>query len=83
MTDVYIFSAMKILLSEGAMTALTRLGGYVIESRGHINVKVRTFMHALPRFKTWSSNELVLVDKNTKFSRKHRPGPVTIIEALV
>ena len=34
------FSAMKILLSEGAMTALTRLGGYVIESRGHIDVKV-------------------------------------------
>ena len=31
---------MKILLSEGAMTALTRLGGYVIESRGHIDVKV-------------------------------------------
>ena len=37
-------SAMKILLSEGAMTALTRLGGYVIESRGHIDVKVRTFL---------------------------------------
>ena len=50
-------SAMKILLSEGAMTALTRLGGYVIESRGHINVKVRTFMHALPRFNAWPSNE--------------------------
>ena len=33
---------MKILLSEGAMTALTRLGGYVIESRGHIDVKVKT-----------------------------------------
>ena len=58
------------------MTALTRLGGYVIESRGPIDVKVRTFMHALPRFKTWSSNELVLVDKNVKFSPKHRPGPV-------
>ena len=36
-------SAMKILLSEGAMTALTRLGGYVIESRGHIDVKVTIF----------------------------------------
>ena len=38
---------MKILLSEGAMTALTRLGGYVIESRGHIDVKVKTFVHTL------------------------------------
>ena len=36
-------SAMKILLSEGAMTALTRLGGYVIESRGHIDIKVTHF----------------------------------------
>ena len=47
-------SAMKILLSEGAMTALTRLGGYVIESRGHIDIKVRAFMHCLhvPGFQT-------------------------------
>ena len=44
-------SAMKILLSEGAMTALTRLGGYVIESRGQIDVKVRTFIHTLSGFK--------------------------------
>ena len=44
-------SAMKILLSEGAMTALTRLGGYDIESRGHIDVKVRNFVHTLSGFK--------------------------------
>ena len=47
-------AAMKILLSEGAMTALTRLGGYVIESRGHIDVKVRTFIDTLFGFKKLS-----------------------------
>ena len=42
---------LKIHMSESAFTALEKIGGYEMESRGEISIKVRIFSHKNVRWR--------------------------------